>query len=89
MKDHRPNYVLRITPLKLMDLLWSLISDLSSANLVSGKKSFQGWNSFCCVQHVLHGDKVPSVWLLQGLVPLLFPGTAGHAAHSPDPALLQ
>lgn len=39
MKDHRPKYVLRITPLKLMDLLWSLISDLSSANLVSGGKN--------------------------------------------------
>lgn len=40
MRDHRSNCVLRITPLKLMDLLWSLISELSSANLVSaeGKK---------------------------------------------------
>lgn len=40
MRDHRSNSVLRITPLKLMDLLWSLISELSSANLVSvGKKN--------------------------------------------------
>lgn len=38
MRDHRSNCVLRITPLKLMDLLWSLIPELSSANLVSVEK---------------------------------------------------